>query len=298
MAIITDGGGGRRVDINDLLGYLWDFVRSLATLQWWRANQAKDRIGDWFKEAFDIIKDHASRKAREARDRAWGWVQDVWSDLGRAWNAINEHWTRLKADAWEGFYYITDYIGRKKDEAIGTVWGWVKGLWESVGLSQWDFSHVVADVKGWLEAWKEELTSFASDPWGYIKKKAEDIWRGITGFFADVTSNVWNAVVTRWPWVEDLKRDPIGFIMAKLGEGWDAFWNLVKTPFTWLDNLLRANFPLYNLLRDDPGEFLLTLVETFNPDVADFIRDPLKWLWEVFLPWLLDKIWDWLNEPV
>lgn len=298
MPIISDGGGRRRVEIWDLIGYLHDFILHFVTGQWWRLQRDKERIVDWFDEAFDIVKDHARRRARSVRRWAEGLFDRIWDTFDDVWGTISRHWERLRADAWDGFYYITDYIGRKRDEAIGTVWGWIKPLWEGIGFSFDRFRDTVRDAYYFLGEAKERLLDFVRGwwqslkDWFFAKKDALSDW--VDHWLERVKAFV-NFVQAE---IESLVSNPVGYIVGKLTSVWEWVEGFFKAPFEVVDGWLRRNVPLWGLLRDDPKEFLYVLVENFNPDVADFIRDPLKWLWEVFLPWVGDKIYDWFHQPV
>jgi len=260
--------------VDTLYGLLWDFVVHCLTLHWQSAAYDLELVKQWFITFGQWVGSKASEAYDNAKSWAEGKVNDLWDNLNSAWSTISDHWGRLAAEFWEGYYYISDFIYAKRTEAVQWAKDWAKVVWEDWDFTRYSFGQAVSD------AW-----SFLCDWAGSVKE-----------FFQDPIGKVWDWAVSKFPGLADLKADPAGYILGKMKEAWDKLTSLIEAPFTWIDDYLRAHFPLYALLRDDPKEFLITLVENFNPDAADFIRDPLGWLWNNAVPWLTDKIYVWLCE--
>ncbi|NVM22458.1 MAG: hypothetical protein HWN68_11840 [Desulfobacterales bacterium] len=284
-----------QIDFWAIVGYLWDFAVHLATLNFDAANDDYDKIRRWFEDAFQQVWDWATKLYYQATDWAWAQIQILWGHIDSLWGTITSHWNRLSPHLWRGFYYITDYILNVGNEARNTVWGWVQPTWNWIGLDQWSFSNVVGNVRWFLYSFQGELENFASNPLSYIRHHTTSLYAGIEDFFTDPFPAIRNYLSQNLPFLSGFFQNPLKFVEEQIKAIWRGWELFVKNPFSEIDKWIRSKVPLYDLLRDNPKKFIYTLLEDFNPDFADFARDPLGWLWDKAVPYLVNKTLDWLE---
>lgn len=183
------------------------------------------------KERFKELPDSVGRGVDRAKER----LSDIGTDVGNAWDGVQNWWGRT----WDG---IGNWLGNKwtgiQNNAT-TLWN---GAGNLVG-SAWD------TVSNWWNTTWDTIGTWLQTKWNGIKDGARDLWNGagdLIGGAWDTVSNWWN---TTWDtvgtWLNDkwngIKDDATTMwedASTLVGDAWDDVQNLWSSTWdtvsTWL----------------------------------------------------------------
>lgn len=193
--------------------------------------------------------------------------------------------------------------------------GWL--LYGYATFAEWiDAIHV--RVGDWIPAWTTSLAAGLNDVWWmlpytvrervhtfgqFIDQLLDDLWDQITNYYllfvqrvgyvydwlvyTGVTIEDW--FVTVGNFVLDFSRHPAAYVVGWLGEAWNWVLYFWSDPGGYIENLLSPTWTRIYVFARDCLNFWYNLWGSYAAILADFLADPLGWIYDRVEDELIDR---------